>query len=185
MSLDRLQSKQGLLQINAEPNYTVASSLSSVASNQLRGGYQFGDAFALAQADAVGTVGGAVVVPVTPTMTIGQSTAIQSFAASTGIITHGNAAAVCLIASAGGLHGIMPPSYNGQVLSLINLGGSASIASVLSTSGAGAGSTTTVALPVLLPATSMAASVGRVLIGCVALGGIATNSTTAVWRAIA
>lgn len=190
MSLDRLQSKQGVLALNAEPNFTVAASLSSVASNQYRGGYQLGDVINILP--ATNTVGGGGQVlgmaqtfnP--PQVTTNVSTAAYSWSASTGArINHSNAGVFVIAASAGGLSGLIPPNYHGQMLTILNVGGSGSFVSTVSTASLyGAQSTTSGTFAAVVNTTTIAASGGRVFMGCHAVAGTASSNTTCVWHPI-
>jgi hypothetical protein len=180
MSLDRLQSKPGNLHIEAEPYYTVASSLTTAASNVLPGGYQFGSNFAIAPAVSHSGGGGAQVIKV-PTP--------QTYAASSGtgaMVSHNGMGFVLASLSAGGLHNLQPPSYDGQLLTIINnASGSASFVTGAVLNGQGAGSTTTAVIPTLSLAQTIGGSTGtdfaKQLIGIAAFGGSATNSTNVLW----
>ena len=114
----------------------------------------------------------------------------QTVSASSGTgayITHGNAAIVFFQASTGGLHNLQPPTYDGQMLTLINVStqsGSFVTGAVLS--GQGTGSTTTVVIPTLTNAFTFSTGgvASKVLCGLSAFGGTASNSTYAVWSCI-
>lgn len=176
MSLDRIQSRPGLLALNAEPGYTVASSLSSIGSNQMNGGFQFGNLLQICGGTANSTDGGALVVRAA--LSQASATASTGTAAS---ISVGLNPVVSVTLSAGGLHNLQPPTYHGQLLTIVNMGGSASFVTGCILSGQGSGSTTTAAIPTLAVATTIAASVGRGFIGLSAGGGSASNSTTCLW----
>lgn len=183
MSLDRLQSKPGSFQVNAEPGYTVASSLSSVGSNQLPGGYDFGGQIKIAPARTGSLGGGAIVVNPYPR---GVSSTLQGFA-TTGMITHDNAPVLLLSVSTTGVALNMEQAqYNGQMLTLVAIPGTTwSIVSTLATSGVGAGSSTTYAVPVM-DKVYTCASIGRsVFMGLAYLGqGTVTTGSPVVWTQI-
>ena len=180
MSLDRLQSRPGNFYVNAEPGYTVASSLSSVASNQLPGGYQFGSQFAVCPAGSRVAGGGGLVM---------KAIANQTYAASSGtgaMVSHDGAGIVLASLSNGGLHNLQPPSYNGQLLTVINIGtGAGSLVTGAVLLGQGSGSTTTVVIPTLTNAVTFGPPTGqdavRCFVGLTTLGSSNSNSTHAVW----
>ena len=181
MSLDRIQSKFGTLSFQAEPGFTVAASLTSVASNQLPGGYQFGNAFAILPA-ATGSLGGGGPVYKVP--------AVQTFAASTAMIVHDNAPVVLCSLSAGGLHQLQPASYHGQMLTIVNVANvSGSIASLFNTaSGNGTLSTTTATVygnPAMTYGSTGGISCNRVLIARSDLGGSVGTNTANLWYPLA
>jgi hypothetical protein len=180
MSLDRMQSKQGFFVINPEPSYTVASSLSSIASNQMPGGLIIGSNFQLAAASAGSVGGGAPVYNVAWGQTISASSGTGAY------ITHDGRPIVFFSASAGGLHNLQPPTYNGQVLTIHNIANvSGSFVTGAVISGQGSGSTTTAVVQVLTNAFTFGSSGGlsasRILVGLSTYGGTASNSTYAVW----
>ena len=183
MALDRLQSKPGQFVISAEPGYTVAQSLSSIASNQLPGGYQFGSAFGIAPAGTGTAGGGAFVMKIPPN---------QTYAASSGtgaMISHDGAGVVFASLSNGGLHNLQPPTFNGQSLKIVNIAsGTGSIVTGAVLSGQGAGSTTTAAIPTLTNAVTFGGSTGqnyiKEFVGLTTYGSTATNSTYAVWSCV-
>lgn len=179
MSIDRLQSRQGVFVVSAEPGFTVASSLSSVGSNQFPGGYQFGSQAAILGAASGSLGGGAFVVkPTAGVQTFGGSSGTSAY------ITFDNAAVVLASLSAGGLHNVQPPAFDGQMLTIVNRGGSASFVTGAILSGQGTGSTTTAVIPTVFPATTVSASGARIFCALSTLGGSASNSTTAVWHCI-
>lgn len=181
MSLDRIQSKFGLLSMQAEPGFTVASSLSSVASNQLPGGYNFGNQFAILGATA-GSIGGGA--PVWKPSTV--QTACQAASSGTGasISIDGNPIVLASL-SAGGLHNLQPALYHGQAMTLINMANvSGSLVTGCILSGQGTGSTTTAAIPTLTVATTFT-SYGRLhFVALSNYGGSASNSTVNVWQCL-
>jgi hypothetical protein len=186
MSIDRMQSRQGALVLNPEPSYTVAASLSSVASNQLPGGLIVGSAFGIAQATAASVGGGGLVVrPLVCSSPGGVSTSFSTSSGTGAHISHDNQAVIIVSCSAGGLHGIQPAAYHGQCLTVINIGGSASFVTGFTTTAQGTGSTTTAAIPTVFPATTISASGFRQFIALSNLGGTASASTTAVWQCVA
>jgi hypothetical protein len=180
MSLDRLQSKPGNFHIEAEPYYTVASSLTTAASNVLPGGYQFGSNFAIAPAGSSSGGGGAHVMKILPN---------QTYAASSGtgaMISHDGCGVVMASMSNGALHNLQPPTFNGQMLKVVNIAtGSASFVTGAVLSGQGTGSTTTAVIPTLTNAVTFGASSGsaafRDFVGLTTFGGTASNSTYALW----
>ena len=181
MSLDRLQSKQGNFAVNPEPSYTVASSLSSIASNQLPGGLQVGGVFAVLNAASSPTGGGGFVV--------NANTGAQTFAASSGsgaMISHDNRPVVVCSLSAAGLHNLQPANYHGQMLTLVNYANvSGSLVTGAIISGQGSGSTTTAAVPTLTNAVTFTSLGIKQFIALSTWGGSASNSTVNVWSAIA
>lgn len=180
MSLDRIQSKFGLLSLQAEPGFTVASSLSSIASNQLPGGYNLGREFAIAPAVS-GSLGGGGPV--------WKAGAIQTYGASSAMISHDNAPLVLCSLSAGGLHQLQPANYHGQMLTIVNVANvSGSIASVFNTaSGNGTLSTTTATVygnPALTYGSSggtNSMSAQKVFVARSDLGGTVGTNTANVW----
>jgi hypothetical protein len=186
MSLDRMQSKQGFLILNPEPSFTVASSLSSVASNQLPGGLIFGSQFGLCQATAGSNGGGAPIVKVQVVSSPGGVSTSFSTSSGTGAaISHDQQAVIVVSCSAGGLHSLQPAVYHGQQLTIVNIAGSASLVTGFTTSGQGTGSTTTAAIPTLFPATTISASGFRQFVALSNLGSTNSNSTYAVWQCVA
>jgi hypothetical protein len=182
MSLDRIQSKFGLLSFQAEPGFTVASSLSSVRSNQMPGGYQFGENFAVLAASSNSLGGGAVVIKPSTVQT-----SCQAVSSGTGaMIGMDNNPVILASLSAGGLHNLQPALYHGQLLTLINMANvSGSIVTGCILSGQGTGSTTTAVIPTLTVATTFTSYGKMQFIALSNYGGSASNSTVNLWQAIA
>jgi hypothetical protein len=185
MSLDRFQSKAGLLQFSAEANVTVTGTASTLASNQLNGGYQFGPYAGIAAATGASTGGGALVQ--SPIGSLGYALNTSNYinlSATSGSIPHGNAGAVLIsVSTTGGIYNIEQAAFQGQILSIIPIGGTtASIASTLNTTGING--TTTAACQVAV-ATTFASTGPCVLMALAqAPGGTATTNVPFVWRRI-
>ena len=181
MSLDRIQSKFGLLSLQPLPSYTVASSLSSVRSNQLPGGFNFGDVFAVVGATAESSGGGAPVYKPTSVQT-----ACQAASSGTGASISMDGGPIVLASlSAGGVHNLQPALYHGQALTLINMANvSGSVGTGCILSGQGTGSTTTAAIPTLTVATTFTSYGALRFVALSNHGGSASNSTVNVWRCI-
>ena len=118
MSLDRLQSKQGNFIVNPEPGFTVASSLSSVASNQLNGGFQIGNVAGFLPAQ-VSDAGGGLFLKPYPNGTVVNS----GMVVTGGTLSHFNAGYVAITATvtANNLQ-MQPPTAPGQMFLLHNVG---------------------------------------------------------------
>lgn len=180
MSLDFIQNRQGLLQLNGLPVFGTTGTASTVASNQYPAGYEFGQFNGL-MAGSNSTNGGAQVVIPIPR---GQaSTDFQSFS-TTGMITHDNAGTVLLSISTTGIAlNLQQALSHGQVLEIINIAGTTgSIVSTLNTSGVGA--TTTAACPVIDAAHTIASTQSIKFIALAQKGGTATNTVPFVWHRI-
>lgn len=163
MTIDRMQSKSGELRFDAENYFGTTGTGSTIASLQYPGG------FALGQGGIAGGYGrcgegtfgasdggGARYYPTYP---VNQTASLQAqtWAASTGTISHNNRGAVLVSASAGGIYQLQPPSYDGQQLTLVNLANaSASIVSTIAWSGNNA--TTTAGCPVIEAAQTLGSS---------------------------
>ena len=184
MSLDRLQSKPGNFHIEAEPYYTVASSLTTAQSNILPGGYQFGSQFGICQAGSNAQGGGAFIQKII---------ANQTYAASSGtgaMISHDGAGIVLASLSNGGLHNLQPAFFNGQLLRVVNIAsGSGSIVTGAVLTAQGTGSTTTAVIPTVTLAQTFGGSGGnnyiKEFVGLSTYGGTASNSTYAIWSCTA
>ena len=178
MSLDRIHDVNGLMQFSASPVIGTTGTASTVASNQFPGGYQFGSYEGIA-AGSNSTNGGAhVVIPIPRAM---SSTDFQSFS-TTGTITHYNAALVLLsISTTGQVLNLQQAAYHDQMLSICCVGTTGSITTGLTTSGQGAGSTTTVAMKVVDVAQTIN-STGCVYIALAQLGGTASTIAPYVWH---
>ena len=120
MSLDRMQSRHGLLVLNPEPGFTVNSSLSSIASNQNPGGLLVGNAagFAPSQASA-GLGGGALFMIPTPPGTAVNTTQVVTG----GTLAHNGAGILAFSATvtANNLQ-LQGAQFPGQFLLLHNCG---------------------------------------------------------------
>jgi len=180
MSLDRLQSKNGLFQISAEPVIGTTGSASTIASNQYPGGYQFGSYRGFV-AGSNSTNGGADVLGLVPR---GQSSNNYQSFATTGMITHDNAPVVLLSVSTTGIAlNLQAAVSHGQVLEIVNIAGTtASIVSTLATSGVNA--TTTAAIPVIDAAHTIASTQAIKFLALAQKGGSATNSVPFVWHRV-
>lgn len=180
MTIDRLASRFGVFQISPEPSYGTTGTGSTVLSNQFQGGVDFGPFAAVAAASSGSQGGGAWVAA--PFPRTGGSTAAQVFS-TTGMISHDNAGLVVVNVSTTGIAlNLQPPSFNGQFLTIVNIGTTGSIVSTLATSGINA--TTTAAVPVLDAAYTFASTASPIFVGLAALGGTTTSNSALVWRQI-
>jgi hypothetical protein len=177
MSLDRLQSKAGMLQLSALPAVGSTGTASTIASNNFAGGYAFGSALNLLPATG-STGGGGQVAGLFPQ---NASSAVQSFA-TTGVIQHANSPVVCLSISTTGIALNLQPAVSaGQMLTLANIAGTTfSLVSTVNTTGLNG--TTTAAVPVLDQAYTFASTQIAAFIALPQLGGTATSNTPFVWR---
>jgi len=151
---------------------------STVASNQYPGGFGLGNFFGVA-AGTNSTNGGGQIVNVIPRAF--ATTDFQSFSATSGTITHDNAAVVLLsVSTTGSSYNIQPPSYHGQVVSIALINQSCSIATGVTTTGFGG--TTTAACQVLDSAATLPAGQGAAFIGLAQRGGTATTNLPVVWH---
>ena len=180
MSLDRFQSKAGLLQFSAENAVTVTGTASTIVSNGYPGGYQFGPYNGIA-AGSNSTNGGAhVEIPVPR----GQATTDYQAFATTGMITHDNAPVVLVSVSTTGIAlNLQQAVSHGQMLTIMAIPGTtASIVSTLATTGFGG--TTTAACAVLDAAHTFASTQSLVFMALAQRGGTATTNVPFVWRRV-
>lgn len=181
MSLDRIHDIPGLMQFSAQPAFGSTGTASTIASNQFPGGYQLG-AYEGRLAGSNSTNGGAFIVVPSPR---GQATSdFQSMSATSGTFTIDNAA--CLVVSVsttGGAYCLQPAQAHGQMLTINMIGTTCSYLSVVTTTGNGAGSTTTSSVKVVDVAGTIASS-GAIFQALAQLGGTATNSTSFVWHRV-
>jgi hypothetical protein len=121
MSIDRLQSKQGMFQISPEPVFGTTGTASTVASNQFPGGLAIGQQAGFAEGQLAG-YGGALYFDYMPKATTTGSSFGQAVL-STGTINHYNAGFLGFLCTttANNLQ-LAPPSYAGQRLTLYNAG---------------------------------------------------------------
>lgn len=181
MSLDRIQSKFGLLQFGAEPVMGTTGTASTVLSNQYPGGYECGGFFGI-MAGSNSTNGGAnVMIPVPR----GQATTdFQSFA-TTGMITHDNAPTVLVSISTTGIAlNLQQALSHGQIVDIVAIPGTTgSIVSTLATTGFGG---TTTAACAVIDAAHTIASTGVIRFQAFAQrGGTATTNVPFVWHRMA
>lgn len=172
MSLDRIQSKAGVLSLVPEVGYTVDASVSSVATNQFPGGLNIGGVAGFVPANSsVG--GGALFMNANVVRSAGVAPA------TTAPAEHYNAGIVIVNASTTGVFNVASPSYAGQLLIVHNKG------SVTASVGTGVvtttpNHTTTATVQNLAVATTIAASGCRAFVAVV--NGLATATTnTPVW----
>jgi hypothetical protein len=179
MSLDRIHDIAGLMQLAAQPVIGTTGTASTVASNQFPGGYQFGSYNGII-AGTNSTNGGAYVNVPSPR---GQATTdFQSFAATSGTITHDNAAVILLsVSTTGSNYAIQQAAYHGQTLTIVPVGTTGSILSLLTTTGVGG---TTTAACAVAQATTFASTGPCVLQAFAQFGGTATTNVPFVWRRI-
>lgn len=180
MSLDRIQSKFGLLQFSAEPVYGTTGTASTVGSNQYPGGYGLG-AYVNVLAGSNSTNGGALVLTPSPR---GQATTDYQSFTTTGMISHDNAPVVLISISTTGIAlNLQQAVSHGQQLEIVNIAGTTgSIVSTLATSGFNA--TTTAAVPVIDAAHTIASTQSMKFIALAQKGGTATNSAPIVWHRV-
>ena len=180
MSLDRLQSKFGLLQITPEPVMGVTGTASTIGSNQYPGGLGFGSYFGVV-AGSNSTNGGALVVAPVPRA---QATTDFQTPVSSGTITHDNAQLVLVsVTAGGGVLKMQPAVSHGQLLTLAFLGNaSGSIGTAVTTTGFGG--TTTAACQVLATAQTFGSQAALHFVGLAQLGGTATTNLAYVWHKI-
>lgn len=180
MSLDFFQNRNGLLQFNGNPTFGTTGTASTVASNQFPAGYAFGQSIGFASGSNSSN-GGAQYLPYLPRgSTISD---FQSFT-TTGMITHDNVGLVNISVSTTGIAlNLQAPSYDGQMLTIINNPGTtASLVSTLATTGIGG--TTSAAVQVLRGAYSFA-SINALILQAQRQGQTATTNWPYVWTAIA
>ena len=181
MSLDRIHDINGFMQFSAQPVLGTTGTGSTVGSNQFPGGYGLG-AFQAVLAGTNSTNGGAnVIIPIPR----GQATTdFQSFA-TTGMITHDNAAVVLLSVSTTGIAlNLQQASAHGQILDIVAIPGTtASIVSTLATTGVGG--TTTAACAVIDAAATIASTGALRFIALAQRGGTATTNVPFVWHRVA
>lgn len=180
MSLDRIQSKFGLLQFAAEPVMGTTGTASTVASNQYQGGFGLGPYVGFL-AGSASTGGGAPLVTPIPR---GQATTdYQSFAAA-GMITHDNAGVVLLSVSTTGVAlNLQQAVSHGQMLTIMVIPGTTgSIVSTLATTGFGG--TTTAACAVVDAAHTFASTQSLIFMALAQRGGTATTNVPYVWRRV-
>jgi hypothetical protein len=181
MSLDRFQSKAGLLQFSAESGVTATGTASTVASNLFPGGYQFGASNGIAAASNSSN-GGAHFIPYLPRTAGGTVSSDAQVFSTTGVITHDNVGCVAInVSTTGILLSIQQAQFDGQLLTINMVSGTTgSIASVLNTSGIGG--TTTAACQVAVATTF--ASTGGIVLQAQRQGLTATTNVPYVWRRI-
>ncbi len=180
MSLDFVQNKPGLLQLNGTPAFGTTGTASTIASNQYPAGFEFGSFNGFA-AGSNSTNGGAPVVIPVPR---GQaSTDYQSFT-TTGMITHDNCGVVLISVSTTGIAlNLQQAVSHGQQLEIVNIAGTtASIVSTLNTTGFGA--TTTAACAVIDAAHTIASTQTQKFIALAQKGGTATTNVPFVWHRV-
>ena len=181
MTLDRFQSKAGLLQFSAEPVIGTTGTASTIGSNQYPGGYQFG-AYRGFVAGSNSTNGGAdVAIPVPR----GQATTDYQSFATTGMITHDGAPMARLSISTTGIAlNLQQALSHGQVLDIVAIPGTTgSIVSTLNTTGFGA--TTTAACAVVDAAHTIASTGAIRFVALAQRGGTATTNVPFVWHRVA
>lgn len=177
MSLDRIQSKAGLLQLSAEPVIGTTGTASTVGSNQYPGGYGLGAYFGI-NAGTNSTNGGALLVTPIPR---GQATSDVQTPVSSGTITHdGGGLVVVSVSAGGGVLKLQPAQSHGQMLTLAFLGNaSGSIGTAVTTTGFGG--TTTAACQGLATAATFGSQAALHFVALAQLGGTATTNLPYVW----
>jgi hypothetical protein len=179
MSLDFIQNRQGLLQLNGLPLITVTGTASTIASNQYPAGYEFGQYNGLI-AGSNSTNGGAPVVIPVPR---GQATTDYQTFSTTGVISHDNAGVVLVSVSTTGIAlNLQQAVSHGQVLEILNVGTTGSIVSTLNTTGVGG--TTTAACAVVNAALTFASTQSLKFIALAQKGGTATTNVPFVWQRV-
>lgn len=180
MSLDRIHDVSGLMQFAAQPVIGTTGTASTVASNQYPGGYQFG-AYSGIIAGSNSTGGGAGLVAPSPR---GYATSDVQIPASSGTITHDNAAMVLISQSAaGGTLKLQPAQSHGQQLTLVFLGtNSGSITTGCTTTGVNG--TTTAACQVLSVTQTFGTNNNLAFVALAQLGGTATTNVPYVWHRV-
>jgi hypothetical protein len=181
LSLDRIQSKFGLLQFSAEPVVGATGTASTIATNQYPGGYGLGPYVNILPGSNSTNGGGFCKIP-SPR---GQATTdFQSFA-TTGMISHDNAPTVLISVSTTGIALNMQQAVShGQIVDLVFIPGTTgSIVSTLNTTGFGG--TTTAACAVIDAAITFASTGAIRLQAFAQRGGTATTNVPFVWHRIA
>ncbi len=180
MSLDRIQSKFGLLQFSGEPVMGTTGTASTIGSNQYPAGYGLG-AYVNILPGSNSTNGGAFALVPSPR---GQaSTDYQSFT-TTGMISHDNAPVVLISISTTGIAlNLQQAVSHGQQLEIVNIAGTTgSIVSTLATTGFGG--TTTAACAVIDAAHTIASTQCQKYIALAQKGGTATTNVPFVWHRV-
>jgi len=180
MSIDYIQNRAGLLQLNGLPVVGTTGTASTIASNQYPAGFGFGPYVGIA-AGSNSTNGGAPVVVPTPR---GQATTDYQSFATTGMISHDNCGVVLLSVSTTGIAlNLQQAVSHGQQLEIVNIPGTtASIVSTLSTTGFGG--TTTAACAVIDAAHTIASTQSMKFIALAQRGGTATTNVPFVWHRV-
>lgn len=181
MSLDRIHDVNGLMAFQALPVIGTTGTASTIGSNQYPGGYANGQ-YRAQLAGSNSTNGGAdVLIPVPR----GQATTDYQSFATTGMITHDNAAVVLVSVSTTGIAlNLQQASAHGQILDLIFIPGTTgSIVSTLATTGVGG--TTTAACAVVDAAHTFASTGAQRYIALAQRGGTATTNVPYVWHRVA
>lgn len=177
MSLDFVQNRAGLLQLNAMPVQGTTGTASTVGSNQYPAGYGFGAYQGLVAGSNSTNGNAAFVIPIPR----GFATTDFQTPASSGTITHDNGQVVLVSVSAGGgVLKLQPAVSQGQLLTLAFLGNaSGSIGTAVTTTGFGG--TTTAACQVLATAATFGSQGALNFIAVAQLGGTATTNLPYVW----
>lgn len=181
MSLDRIHDIAGLMQFAAQPVIGTTGTASTVATNQYPGGYQFGAYQGIAPGTNSTNGGANVIVPIPR----GQATTDYQSFATTGVITHDNAAMVLLSVSTTGIAlNLQQAQFHGQILDIVAIPGTtASIVSTLNTIGFNA--TTTAACAVIDAAHTIASTGAIRFVALAQRGGTATTNVPFVWHRVA
>jgi hypothetical protein len=180
MSIDYIQNRAGLLQLNGLPVNGTTGTASTAASNQYPAGFGLGSYVGVA-AGSNSTNGGAFVQVPSPR---GQATTDYQSFATTGMITHDNAGVVLVSVSTTGIAlNLQQAVSHGQVLEIMAIPGTtASIVSTLATTGFGG--TTTAACAVIDAAHTFASTQTLKFIALAQRGGTATTNVPFVWRRV-
>lgn len=182
MSLDCIQNKNGQLSFVGAPTFGTTGTASTVASNQFPAGYNLGDRFGVVAANNSSN-GGALVLNIIPRGL--ASTDAQVAAASTGTITHDQAAVVLLSAVDGGAYRLQPATSHGQMLILkIFNAASGSIISTINTQSP-FGTTTANGIPVVDQALTFASNGALVFVAAAQKGNTASTNWPYMWCAVA
>lgn len=180
MSLDFIQNRAGLLQLNALPVNGSTGTASTIASNQYPAGFGFGSYVGFA-AGSNSTNGGAPVMVPSPR---GQATTDYQSFSTTGMISHDNCGVVLVSVSTTGIAlNLQQAVSHGQQLEVMVIPGTTgSIVSTLATTGFGG--TTTAACAVIDAAHTFASTQTLKFIALAQRGGTATTNVPFVWRRV-
>ena len=179
MSLDRMQSRQGVFVINPEPSFTVGSSISSVASNQWPGGLLVGNAAGFAPSlSSAGQGGGALFMTPMP-----AGTAVNTNLVVTGgTLSHQGAGYLAFSATvtANNLQ-LQPAQYPGQFLLLHNCGATSCSVQSLATVPAFAITSASTQTAWMNPAFSMVSGAKMLFVAAIHSATATSHNPTGIW----